>query len=173
MNQLKARPGRLTIGGVICNPDGTTKSPLCLQSEVPRSLRRRFILPCEIQHDTDARNVMADALTNLFDIGSVNTEGRIKIFTTGGITLLATVLMADPAFDPAVFGVAQGYDLPWRDLKASGSGTASEFIAIDRNEKAVLTGHVAVAGEDMSFPQTEIAVNDIVKLLSVSYTAPP
>lgn len=166
--------GQLNIGGVICGPDGTLKSPIILSADVPAELRRRFIpLPCELQHDNDARNILADALVDLFDIGSINSEGRLKIYTTGGITLLATVLMAAPAFGDAAIGVAQGNGLPWSDQLASGSGLAAEFVAIDRDETVILTGDVDTSGAELNFPQLEIAVKDIVKLLSVSYTAPP
>ena len=175
MAQFKAQPGRLTIGGVICNPDGTIKQSISLTSRVPDTLRRRLLrfFPCELRHDNAARNVMADTLVDLFDLGSTNPEGKIKIYTTGGITLLATILMANPAFDSAVAGVADALGLPWSDPLASGSGLAAEFIALDRDEAVILTGAVTVSGGEMNFPQLEVAVNDIVKLLSVSYTAPP
>ena len=174
MTQLVAQPGRLTIGGVICNPDGTIKSPLSLTADVPDSSRRRFFpFPCALQHDNSARDILADALVDLFDLGSGTAQGRIKIFTAGGISLLATVLMANPAFGAASTGVASGLTLPWSDASAAASGTAAEFIAVDRDDNPVLAGEVAVSGGQMYFPQLEIAVNDIVKLLSVSYTAPP
>ncbi len=173
-SQFVASKGRLTIGGVICNPDGTIKRSIKLTSSVPDKLRRRFTpFPCVLQHDNSARNILADALVDLFDLGSTNAQGRIKIYTTGGITLLATVLMANPAFGTAVTGIAGGASLPWTDPLAVGDGSAAEFVAVDRDETLILTGDVALSGEEMSFPQLEIAVNDIVKLLSVSYTAPP
>jgi len=165
---------QLQLGGVICNPDGTIKQTIKLKSRVPAAPRRRFIpLPCVLRHDNDARDVIADALCDLFDVGSLNSQGRIRIYTTGGITLLATVLMANPAFTNAVNGVSPGFDLPWRDMLASGSGLAAEFIAIDRNETVILTGDVAIAGGELNFPQLEIAQNDIVKILSATYTAAP
>lgn len=173
-SEFIASKGRLTIGGVICKPDGTIKQSIELNSHVPDSLRRRFLpFPCVLQHDTDARNIMANALVDLFDIGSSNAQGRIKLFTSGGITLLATILMGIPAFGTAVTGIATGASLPWSDPAASGDGTAAEFIAVDRDETVIFTGDIALSGEEMSFPQLEIAVNDIVKLLTVSYTAPP
>jgi len=173
-SKFAAQPCRLTIGGVICKPDGTIKQPIQLNCRVPGSSRRRFIpLPCELQHNNDARNVIADALVALFDIGSANSEGRIKIYTAGGITLLATILMGNPAFGSSVTGVADALSLPWSDVAASGNGSAAEFVAVDRDEQTILVGDVAISGEEMSFPQLEIAVNDIVKILSASYTAAP
>jgi hypothetical protein len=173
-SKLVANKGRLTIGGVICNPDGTIKQQITLTSRVPERLRRLFsFLPCELQHDNAARNVMADAMTALFDIGSTNAAGSFKIYTAGGITLLSQILMANPAFADAVTGVAEGNTLPWTDLSAIGNGLAAEFVAMDRDETVLLTGHVAISDEELNFPFLEIAVEDIVKLLSCSYTAPP
>lgn len=172
--QLVASKGQLTIGGVICNPDGTIKQQITLTSRVPKRLRRLFsLLPCELQHDNAARNTMADALVDLFDAGSTNATGRLLLYTAGGVTLLSTILMANPAFASAVSGVAAGASLPWTDLSAVGSGIAAEFVAQDRDETPILSGAIAVSGGEMNFPQLEVAVNDIVKLLSVSYTAPP
>jgi len=174
MSSFVASSGLLNIGGVICNADGTIKQNLLLTASVPDTSRRRFTpLPCQLMHDNVARTLLADTLVDLFDLGATNAEGRIRIYTAGGITLLATILMANPSFGNAVNGVADGLGLPWSDPMASGSGTAAEFTVLDRDESVILTGAVAESGEEMSFPQLEIAVNDIVKLLSVSYTAPP
>ena len=173
MSQLVARPAGITLGGVICGPDGTIKTPLKLSAYVPKAqLRRRFIpIPCELQHEILSRNAMGDAVVDLLDLGSANAEGRIKIFTTGGITLLATLLMANPAFDDTVSGIAPGLGLPWTDASAVGSGLASDFTMIDRDENVIMTGDVDIAGEEMNFPQVEVTVNDLVKILSCSYTA--
>lgn len=171
---FEAQPAILTIGGAVYTPNGTIKSPFVLTTSVPRKKRRRFIpLPCELAHETATRNVLADALVDLFDQGTAESEGRIRLFTAGGITLLSTILMANPAFGSAVSGVASGNSLPWTDLSAVGSGTAAEFIAYDRDETPILSGDVSLSGDEVSVNDTEIAVNDIVKLLTVSYTAPP
>lgn len=174
MTQFVALASQLTIGGVILNPDGTIKSKLKLTSLVPDRLRRLFsFLPCELQHNTTSRNIMADAVVDLFDLGSAAAAGTINIYTENGITLLASVPMANPAFDDAANGIAAGLSLPWTDLAAVGSGSAYEFVAVDRDDFPVLTGNVSISGDEITFPDAEIAVNDIVKLLSVSYTAPP
>ena len=173
-SKLVAQSGRINIGGVICNPDGTIKQKVNLSASVPDTSRRPFFpFPCELQHENDVRDVLADALVDLFDVGSLNAAGQLKIFTEGGITHLSTVVMANPSFDNALSGVAAGLNMPWTDLGAVGSGLAENFIGYDRDENVILTGDVDLAGKEMSFPQLEIAVNDIVKLLSVSYTAPP
>lgn len=171
---MQASLGQLSFGGVICTPGGQIKSSISLCVPLSRRSRRRFVpLPCELQHAITSRNAIADALVALFDVGSANAEGRIRIYTTGGISLLATVLMANPAFGTAVSGVAPGLTLPWSDSLAAASGSAAEFEAIDRDENIILTGDVDLSGEELIFPQLEIAVNDIVKILTAEYTAAP
>ncbi len=170
-NNLVARPGSMTLGGVVCNPDGTIKTPLKLNVQQVQSRRRFIPLPCVLSHEIATRNSMGDAVVDLLDLGSGTAEGRIKIFTTGGITLLATLLMANPAFDDTVSGVAPALGLPWSDAQAVGSGLASDFQMVDRDDNVILTGDVDVAGEEMTFPQVEIDVNDLVKILTCSYTA--
>ena len=174
-SQLVAGEGQLKFGGVVCSPSGTIKLPFELTSCVPARARRRFTpLPCELQHDNAARNVMADAPTALFDVGSLNSTGMFQLFTEGGITLLSEIPMAStPGFGAAANGICTGNSLPWTDLAAVGSGFASEFTALDRDENPVLSGHVGSSGQELNFPHLEIAVNDIVKILSASYTAPP
>jgi len=171
---LVASSGSIQLGGVICNPDGTIKHSILLNSRVPIAPRRRFLpFPCELRHETAARNTMANALCDLFDVGSLNSQGRLRLYTAGGITLLATVLMANPAFSNAANGISPGVNLPWSDSSAAGSGLAAEFIGVDRDENLIITGDVAIVGGEMNFPQLEIATNDIVKILSATYTAAP
>lgn len=173
MLDCNAGGGRFQLGGVICHPDGAPKSPLTMIACVPDESRRRFLLPAALQHNNAARNVMADALTALFDAGSANSEGSIRLYTSGFIDLLATIPMANPSFGTASVGVCQGNGLPWSDPFAAASGIAAAFQIIDRDETVVLTGEVAVSEADITFPDCEIAVNDVVKILSASYTAPP
>lgn len=178
--KLVASPGTIQLGGVICKPDGTIKSQIDLTSRVPDILRRRFsmfsrFLPCDLQHTTFARDTMCDVLVDLFDVGSLNGRPRILIFTDGFLDLLATVDIgnSEPAFGPSVSGVSPGLNLPWSDVSASDDGLAADFSMIDRDEEVILTGNVAISGEEMSFPSIEISVNDHVKILTCSYTVAP
>lgn len=170
---MNSQLGTINFGGVICSPDGSVKFSVSLRTPLSRSRRLFIPLPCELQHSIGSRNTIADALVDLFDIGSLNAEGRLRIYTAGGIVLLATVLMGNPSFDDAVSGVAPGLGLPWTDTLASGNGTAAEFEAIDRDQTIILSGDVALSGEELTFPGLEIAVNDIVKITSAEYTASP
>lgn len=172
--RIASSPASLSLGGVICRPDGTPKSRFNLiEKEManPRLSILRYFFPCELMHNIPTRNAMADAVVDLIDVGSTNAEGRLNIYTESRIDLLAVVLLALPSFGPAVSGVAPGLTLPWTDPLAPGSGIASEFNIVDRDENEIMSGDVALSGDEINFPSLEIDVNDLVKILSASYTA--
>jgi len=113
--KLVSQPGKICLGGVICKSDGTIKSYFDLLTRVSARSRRRspFLsraFPCDLSHTTTVRDIVCDAVVDLFDNGSLNLRPLIKIFTTGGITLLAAVEIgnAAPSFGVASSGVSQG-----------------------------------------------------------------
>jgi hypothetical protein len=124
-------------------------------------------------HDTVTRNAIADAVVDLVDAGSLNANGRCLIYTDNRISLLAVIELANPAFAAAVSGVAIGLSMPLSDALADASGAAAIFDVVDRDENVVFSGSVALSGADMTVPDTEIAQDDIVKIISLNYTAPP
>ena len=65
-----------------------------------------------------------------------------------------------PTFGDSSSGVSVGNNLPWSDVSASDDGLASDFEMIDRDETLIMSGDVALAGEEMTFPSLEIAVNE-------------
>jgi len=59
-----------------------------------------------INHSTAVRNAIADLVVDKLDEGTTNSTGRLKIYTTGKTTLLATLDLSDPAFGIASSGTA-------------------------------------------------------------------
>ena len=179
--QLRASAGRLDLQGLVLSPDGDEKARIALTSDVPSQtglLARlaRFLpnwFPFELSHSTSARNAMCNAVVDLFDAGSLNSAGQIRIYTAGKVTRLAEIFMVNPAFGDAVNGVAIGQSLPWSDADADGDGDAALFEIRDRDLNVIINGDVALAGADMSFNQVGIQIDDVVKILSASYTAAP
>ena len=169
-----ATPGQIQFSGVIVKPDGS-QTPIGLHSRLSSGGWRRFFswFPAELTHDQATRNAIADTVVDRIDLGSTNTEGSIKIYTANYLTLLATVVMANPAFGDASNGIASGLSLPWSDAAAAADGTPAKFVVTDRDENPVLYGDVALSAAELTFQQLEINVNDIVKVLTAGYTAPP
>lgn len=175
MSELVASPGQIHFSGVILKPNGT-HFPLEMTSRLPFDRWRRFFFswfPADLTHDQATRNVLADAVVDRIDLGSTNTEGSIKIYTANYLDLLATVVMANPSFGSATNGVCSGLSLPWSDASAAADGVPDKFIVTDRDENPVLYGDVGLSAAELTFQQLEINTNDIVKVLTASYTAPP
>ena len=124
-------------------------------------------------HALSARNAIADAVVDLVDVGSTNAQGRIFVYTDNRVSLLATILLPNPAFGTASVGIATANGLPLSDSLADASGTAAIFDIVDRDENIIFSGTIGTSNADMIVPDTEIAANDIVKIISLSYTAPP
>ena len=167
---------KLQISGVILSADGTHKFPLTLTSVA--GWRRRLpwwlqFFPKELTHSIAARNALADEVTDRMDTGSANASGSIRIYTSNYQTLLAQIAMGLPAFGNAVNGVAEGSGLPWSDTAAAADGIPAVFDIVNRDETPVCYGSIDTAGADLTFPFLEVNVNDTVKILNASYTAPP
>jgi len=125
-------------------------------------------------HETSTRNAIADVVVDRVDVGSTNAAGKIRVYTANHISLLAEIDMANPAFGPAVVGIAPALGLPLADSLADAPGSAAEFDAIDRDEDVVFSGTVGIDSSfDMTVPNTEVSLDDIIKIISLNYTAPP
>lgn len=179
MLDLRASPGLMQIALEVHSPCNQPKGRFLLSAEAPRQpdglLRRlaRFF-PCELSHTAATRNVMADAVVDLVDQGSLNSAGCVKIWDAGKVTRLAKIFMPNPAFSAAVSGVAVGNSLPWSDADADGTGEADNFEICDRDENVIMQGSVSEFGTgEMNFNQVGIIINDVVKILAASYTAAP
>jgi hypothetical protein len=124
-------------------------------------------------HDTRTRDVITNAVVDMVDQGTANANGRLMLYTANRIIQLAQIELQDPAFSASVSGVASAIGLPISDSLADASGVAALFDVIDRDERVIFTGSVGLADADMIVPDTEIALDDIVKIISLNYTAPP
>lgn len=124
-------------------------------------------------HAAAIRDLIANTVVDKVDQGTLNASGRLLLYTANHIVKLATVILPDPAFSVAVSGIATGLGMPLSDALADASGTAAEFDVVSRDEDIIFSGSIALAGADMTVPDTEIALDDIVKIISLNYTAPP
>ena len=126
-----------------------------------------------VTHENATRNAIADAVVDRVDLGSTNASGKLRIYTANKVILLADLDLANPAFGDAAVGVASANSLPISDDFADGSGNAAVFDVLDRDENIVFSGTVGTSDADMLVADTEIADDDIVKIISFDYTAPP
>lgn len=123
-----------------------------------------------MRHDATTRDAIADLVVDAVDAGTLNASGRVIIYTANRLLKLSTIILSSPAFAAAASGVAAGLGMPLSDSNAIAAGTAAVFDVVDRDENVVFSGDVDT---DMTLPNTEINVDDIVKIISMNYTAPP
>lgn len=133
-----------------------------------------------------SQQAAADAVVDRIDTGTTNAEGRLRIYTgaqppdaddTATGTLLATVLLANPAYGSAnTSGTAALLGTP-RSVAAVAAGTAGWFRVINRDSVAVCDGSIratadADTGQELVLDNANIASGQTVTINSLSYTQP-
>lgn len=131
-----------------------------------------------IELSTASRNVSCDALVDRFDLGAGAGKIEIRTGTKPGAnnvatgTLLATVILIDPAFGNSVTGVATlANPAPVTGVAA---GTAGWFRGMDSDNNTVIDGTVTATGGggDLTLNTTTISVGLEVDITSGTVTMP-
>lgn len=115
------------------------------------------------------RSSMCDALVDAIDAGS--GAGTLKIYTSGFVTLLATLTFSDPAFGAASNGVATANSIT-DDSAADATGTAAVLRIADSDTTTVCEGTVSTSGADLNLDETSITTNDVVACSGGTITMP-
>jgi hypothetical protein len=124
-------------------------------------------------------NALADAAVDRLDAGSgpgyveIRTGSQPATANTAASgTLLATVVLADPAFGSAVAGVATATDPA--PVAAVAAGTAGWFRAFDSTGATVHDGAVTATGGggEMTLASTALTVGISVDVTSYTWTQP-
>lgn len=126
-----------------------------------------------ITHPTTVRNSLADLVVDLLDAGA--GPGKVRVFAGGtGGTLLCQITLADPAFGAAASAVATAAGLP-KEGTATVAGTANAFTVVDSVDVIAFQGTITATagGGDMELTSTTIAINDVIRINTFTYTAPP
>lgn len=124
-----------------------------------------------LTHTTAIRNSLADLVVDAIDVGTTDATGDI-IIQTSADAILCTVTFANPAFGSASSGTATGSSFP-REGTATGAGSAAKFRVRNRDNTEIFQGTVTATGGggDMELSSTTIAVNDVVRLNTFTYSA--
>lgn len=120
------------------------------------------------QLSTTLRNRAVDAYMGAINLGSTNTGGKIQVRTAGDV-LLCVFDLPNPAFPSASSGSASANGLPISDTNAAGSGTASYYEVLDRDDNVCYRGQVS--GE-LTLSNTTITAGDTVNLTAWTHTHP-
>lgn len=124
-----------------------------------------------LTHTTAIRNSLADLVVDAIDVGTTDATGDIIIQTSADATL-CTVTFANPAFGAASGGTATGSSFP-REGTAGAAGTATKFRVRNRDNTEIFQGTVTATGGggDMELSSTTIAINDVIRLNTFTYSA--
>lgn len=132
-----------------------------------------------LTHTTACRNAIADAVVDLFDVGTTNATGRVIFYLANMTTEVATLDtgIANPMFGAggaSVAGRADGdFTTDWSDESATGNASPiAGFTIVNRDLTEVLRGSVGTSGEDINLSSLTVAATDKVVLTSLTYTAP-
>ena len=120
-----------------------------------------------ISHGAATRTALCNAAVDLVDGGS--GAGKLK-FLTSTDTVLCTITLADPAF-----GAASGPSALLLGVPLTGTvtvaGTIAKFYFTDSADTTVIAGSVGTSGQDINLSSVTVAVNDVIQLDSITYTA--
>lgn len=130
---------------------------------------------------TTARNAAANAVVDLLDVGTTNAAGKIEIRsgaqpadpqTAATGTVLATVVLANPASGDAATGTATITDPAAVTGTAAGTATWARFY--DRNNAAVMDCDVTATGGGgaITLSTTTISVGVTVDMGAITYAQP-
>jgi len=119
-------------------------------------------------YTTTLKNNRLDEVTALIDAGT--GPGKLEIGTTGMASILATVLLNDPAAPAAASGVLT-FTMPQSDTSADNTGEAAEARIRDSDNNDVVTGlTVGIAAEDVVLDSVSITQLQTVTINSATIT---
>lgn len=122
-------------------------------------------------------NAAADAVCRRANGGAVRlydgTQPGSPDMPVQGQRLLAECRLSDPAFTPAVGGVAQSGPIQ-DEAENPGTGTATWFRVVSKTGQAVFDGTVGRRGErvDLALNTVAISAGGILTLDRLTYTQP-
>jgi hypothetical protein len=115
---------------------------------------------------------IAALIVGKVDLGSTNAEGICRILTGASVTIVDIPLDTPPAFS------LSGDDYIANGVPAQGtavaSGTAAKAQVLDRDENVVCEGSATIIGANgfAQLDRSEIEINDVVTLQSMTVTGP-
>lgn len=124
-----------------------------------------------VTHATAVRTAIADTVVDGADAGS--SFGKLKI--RAGATVLAIIILQDPAFGPASAGAASLLGVPLSVAAIAGApSNADNFQVTDSDDNVKFSGSVTATGGggDLTLDNVSITAGQTVTVSSGTYTAP-
>ncbi len=117
------------------------------------------------------RSTLRNARMNLVldDIDGGVEAGKLKLYNSGGGTLLANITLADPC--GTVSGDVLTFTMPQSDLSADNSGDAVEATITDSDDNVIISGlTVGESAADVIVTDNTIVQLQVVQIDSATIT---
>lgn len=124
-----------------------------------------------VTHEATVRNDIAQLVLDAIDVDV--GAGNLVMYLAGGVTEVATLVLADPAAPAPSGGVITFDTTPAiEDTNATGNASPVAEFAIQANLGGdVIFGSLGTSGQDINLSSLTIANGDTVQVTSLTYTA--
>ena len=123
-----------------------------------------------ISHGTATRTALCNAAVDRIDLGSGGVGlGKLKFLNVTD-TVLCTITLANPAFGAASGAAALLLGVPLTGT-VTVAGTCTKFYFTDSADTTVIAGSVGTSGQDINLSSVVLAINDVIQIDSIQYSA--
>ena len=119
-----------------------------------------------VSHGSTTRTALCNTAVDAIDVSGV---GKLK-FLTSLDAILCTVTLSATSFSAASGPTATLSGVPLSGTVSSG-GTVSKFRFTTGADVTIIEGSVGTSGQDINLSSVTVAVNDIIQIDALSYTA--
>ena len=128
-----------------------------------------------ITHRTDIRNTATDAVVDAIDVGALNANGKIQLWSADLTVKIAEIDCQNPAFGNASGGSATLNDTAV--VTTDNAGTIGILRFVDRDGNQVMDLEVGVpgtagcGGADIEMTATTFGAGDTIGIQNLAYEA--
>jgi hypothetical protein len=119
-----------------------------------------------VSHGSTTRTSLCNTAVDAIDVSGI---GKLK-FLTSLDAILCTITLSATAFSAASGPTATLTGVPLSGTVSSG-GTIAKFRFTTGADVTIIEGSVGTSGQDINLSSVTVAVNDIIQIDALSYTA--
>lgn len=123
-----------------------------------------------LSHGSATRTALCNAAVDRIDLGGGGLGQGKLVFLTSLDAILCTITLSNPAFGAASGATAALLSVPLSGTVSAG-GTTTKFRLTDSADVTVVEGSVGTSGQDINLSSVIVAINDVIQVDAVSYTA--
>jgi len=119
-----------------------------------------------LSHGALTRTALCNAAVDRIDLSGL---GKL-VFLTALDATLCSITLVNPAFGAASGATAALLSVPLQGTVTAG-GTTTKFRLTDGAAVTVIEGTVGTSGQDINLSSVVLAINDVIQVDAISYTA--